>query len=182
MARFLCFIHGIGDIEEFRSDFPEHDFFFLSQNPIPGASAVLQPGTVEHTIGELKRLHALQPFAGIVFGSALELYVKIAHQIAEALNLRRFVSNTDAVRDKYAMRRAFAGKVACPESRVVKAGIKCSQFSRPQISLCAQTAPRIRERLRIQGAQPQGTRIRTKGHASRNGIARSPASSGNSVG
>jgi biotin carboxylase len=122
MARFLCFIHGIGDIAEFRSDFPEHDFFFVSQNSIPGASAVVRPETVEHTIEELKRLHALQPFAGIVFGSGLELYVKSADQFASALGLRRFVSDAEAVRDKYAMRRAFAGKVACPESRVVKAG------------------------------------------------------------
>jgi biotin carboxylase len=122
MARFICFIHGIGDIAEFRSDFPEHDFFFISQNSIPGASAVVRPETVEQTIEELKRLHALQPFAGIVFGSGLELYVKSADQFASALGLRRFVSNAEAVRDKYAMRRAFAGKVACPESRVVKAG------------------------------------------------------------
>jgi biotin carboxylase len=122
MARFLCFIHGIGDIAEFRSDFPEHDFFFVSQNSIPGASAVVRPETVEQTIEELKRLHALQPFAGIVFGSGLELYVKSADQFASALGLRRFVSDAEAVRDKYAMRRAFAGKVACPESRVVKAG------------------------------------------------------------
>ncbi|MEN9469381.1 MAG: hypothetical protein RL630_1114 [Verrucomicrobiota bacterium] len=128
MARFLCFIHGTGDIAEFRSDFPEHDFFFISQNSIPGVGAVVRPETVEQTIEELKRLHALQPFAGIVFGSGLELYVKSADQFASALGLRRFVSDAEAVRDKYAMRRSFAGKVACPESRVVKAGEDAATF------------------------------------------------------
>jgi biotin carboxylase len=122
MARFLCFIHGTADIADFRSDFPEHVFFFISQNSIPGVGAVVRPETIDQTIEELKRLHALQPFAGIVFGSGLELYVKSADQFASALGLRRFVSDAEAVRDKYAMRRAFAGKVACPESRVVKAG------------------------------------------------------------
>jgi len=122
VARFLCFIHGPGDIAEFRSDFPEHEFFFLSQNAIPGVEAVLRPETAKQTLGELKRQHGARPFAGIVFGSGLELYVKTADQCAGELGLRRFVSDPEAVRDKHAMRLALSGRVACPESRVVKAG------------------------------------------------------------
>ena len=119
MAKFLSFIHAPQDIEDFRSDFPEHEFVHVSQNAIPGVRAVLHQGNLEETMELLKQDHAASPFAGIVFGSDLELYVKIADHAARALGLRRFVSNPEAVRDKYAMRMAFAGKVACPKSRLI---------------------------------------------------------------
>ena len=122
MAKFLSFIHAAQDIEDFRSDFPEHEFVHVSQNAIPGVRAVVHQGNLEETMELLKQDHAASPFAGIVFGSGLELYVKIADHAARALGLRRFVSNPEAVRDKYAMRMAFAGKVACPETRLICAG------------------------------------------------------------
>jgi biotin carboxylase len=122
MAKFLSFIHASQDIEDFRSDFPEHEFVHVSQNTIPGVRAVLHQNNVEETMELLKQDHAASPFAGIVFGSGLELYVKIADQAAIALGLRRFVSNPEAVRDKYVMRMAFAGKVACPETRLICSG------------------------------------------------------------
>ena len=122
MARFLSFIHAAQDIEDFRSDFPEHEFVHVSQNAIPGVRAVVHQGNLEETMEMLKQDHAASPFTGIVFGSGVELYVKIADQAARALGLRRFVSNPEAVRDKYAMRMAFAGKVACPKSRLICAG------------------------------------------------------------
>jgi biotin carboxylase len=122
MAKFLSFIHASQDIEDFRSDFPEHEFVHVSQNAIAGVRAVVHQGNLEEAMELLKQDHAASPFAGIVFGSGLELYVKIADQAAKALGLRRFVSNPEAVRDKYAMRMAFAGKVACPETELICAG------------------------------------------------------------
>ena len=122
MARFLAFIHAAQDIEDFRSDFPEHEFVHVSQNAIPGVRTVLHQDNLGKTMKLLKQDHAVSPFAGIVFGSNPELYVKTADHAARALGLRRFVSNPEAVRDKYAMRLAFAGKVACPGTRLVCAG------------------------------------------------------------
>ena len=119
MARFVSFIHAAQDIADFRCDFPEHEFFHVSQNAIPGLGAVIRLGFVEQTIAELKEQHATRPFAGIVFGSSPELYVKNADQAARALGLRRFLSDPELVRDKYAMRLALAGNVACPQTRVV---------------------------------------------------------------
>ena len=119
MARFVSFIHAAQDIADFRCDFPEHEFFHVSQNAVPGLGAVIRLGFVEQTIAELKEQHATRPFAGIVFGSTPELYVKNADQAARALGLRRFLSDPELVRDKYAMRLALAGKVACPQTRVV---------------------------------------------------------------
>lgn len=119
MARFLSFIHAAEDIEDFRADFSEHEFVHVSQNAIPGVRAVLHQDSLGETMNLLKQDHAVSPFAGIVFGADPELYVKTAYQVAGALGLRRFVSNSEAVRDKYAMRRALAGKVACPQTRVV---------------------------------------------------------------
>lgn len=123
MAKFLSFIHATQDIEDFRADFPEHEFVHVSQNAIPGVRAVLHQDNLGATMDLLKQDHAACPFAGIVFGSDSELYVKSADQPATALGLRRFVSNPEAVRDKYAMRMAFAGKVACPQTRVVSEGM-----------------------------------------------------------
>jgi biotin carboxylase len=131
MARFLSFIHAAQDIEDFRSDFPEHEFVHVSQNAIPGVRAVLHQDSLGETMDLLKQDHAVYPFAGIVFGSGLELYVTTADQAATALGLRRFVFNPEAVRDKYAMRRAFAGKVACPETRLVRQGDDLSQWPEP---------------------------------------------------
>ena len=122
MAKFLSFIHAAQDIEDFRADFPEHEFVHVSQNAIPGVRAVLHQDSLGATMDLLKQDHAASPFAGIVFGSDPELYVKSADQAVTVLGLRRFVSNPEAVRDKYAMRRAFAGKVACPETRLVRQG------------------------------------------------------------
>ena len=122
MGRFLAFIHAAQDIEDFQSDFPEHEFVHVSQNAIPGVRSVLHQDNLGETMELLKQDHAASPFTGIVFGSGLELYVKIADHAARALGLRRFVSNPEAVRDKYAMRLAFAGKVACPETRLIYAG------------------------------------------------------------
>ena len=129
MAKFLSFIHASQDIEDFRSDFPEHEFVHVSQNAIPGVRAVVHQGNLEETVELLKQDHAASPFAGIVFGSDLELYVKIADHAAIALGLRRFVSNPEAVRDKYAMRMAFAGKVACPKSRLICEGDDASLWA-----------------------------------------------------
>jgi len=122
MARFVSFIHAAEDIADFQRDFPEHEFFHVSQNAISGIGAVVCPGAVDRAIAELQKQHAAQPFTGIVFGSGLELYVKNAGQVARALGLRRFLRDPEAVRDKHAMRLSLAGKVACPRSRVVKAG------------------------------------------------------------
>lgn len=126
MARFLAFIHAAQDIEDFHSEFPEHEFIHVSQNGIPGVRAVLHQDNLGETMELLKQDHAVSPFAGIVFGSNPELYVKIADHAASALPLRRFVSNPEAARDKYAMRLAFAGKVACPGTRLVRAGDNAS--------------------------------------------------------
>jgi biotin carboxylase len=128
MAQFLSFIHAAQDIEDFRSDFPEHEFVHVSQNAIPPVRAVLHQHNLEETMELLKQDHAASPLAGIVFGSGLELYVKIADHAAIALGLRRFVSNPEAVRDKYAMRMAFAGKVACPETQIINAADDASQL------------------------------------------------------
>ena len=122
MGRFVCFINDARDIGEFHWDFPEHEFFFVSQLPLPGADAVVGPETVGRLLEELGRQHEAKAFVGMVFGSSLELYVKTADQCARALGLRRFVTDPEAVRDKHAMRLALAGRVACPESRVVTAG------------------------------------------------------------
>jgi len=121
MGRFLCFINEARDIGEFHQDFPEHEFFFVSQLPLPGANAVVRPETVGQLLEEVGRQHAAKAFSGMVFGSGVEMYVKIADQCARALGLRRFVTDPEAVRDKHAMRLALAGRVACPESRVVTA-------------------------------------------------------------
>ena len=123
MAKFLAFIHAAQDIDDFRADFLEHEFVHLSQNAIPGVRAVLYQDSLGEVMALLKQDHAASPFAGIVFGSDPELYVKSADQAVTALGLRRFVSNPDAVRDKYAMRLALAGKVACPQTRVVSEGM-----------------------------------------------------------
>ena len=140
MAKFLSFIHAAQDIEDFRSDFPEHEFVHVSQNAIPGVRAVLHQDSVGETMDLLKQDHVASPFAGIVFGSDPELYVKSADQAATALGLRRFVSSPEAVRDKYAMRRAFAGKVACPETRLVRQGDDLSQW--PELTFPCVLKPR----------------------------------------
>jgi cysteine synthase A len=120
MARFVSFIHSAQDIEYFRREFPEHEFFYISPNAIPSIGAVVRQGAVDQAIEKLKKEHAIRPFAGIVFGAKPERCVKSAHQVAGALGLRRFLSDPELVRDKYAMRLAMAGKVACPQTRVVR--------------------------------------------------------------
>ena len=122
MARLISFIHSAQEIAEFQNDFPEHDFTPVSQNAFPGLWAVLRENDFEKTIEALAVEHARRPFAGIVFGSDLELYVKAADRIARALGLRRFVSDAEVVRDKFLMRQALSVKVACPRTRLVCAG------------------------------------------------------------
>jgi biotin carboxylase len=128
MAKFLSFIHAAQDIEDFRADFPEHQFVHVSQLSIPGVRSVLNQDRLDETMGTLQREHMSSPFAGIVFGSGLELYVKTADHAARALGLRRFVSDPETVRDKYAMRTAFLGKVASPQTRIISAADDASQL------------------------------------------------------
>ena len=128
MARFLSFVHAAQDIADFRNEFPENEFLYVSQNPIPGIRMVLRLHNLEEAIKNLQDEHRRRPFAGIVFGSGLELYVKIADHAARALGLRRFVSGPEAVRDKYVMRRAFRGKVASPETRLITAADDASRL------------------------------------------------------
>ena len=119
MARFVSFIHAEEDIADFRRDFPEHEFFYLSQQAIRGINAIVAGNTFAETMEALTREHSLRPFTGIVFGSEPELYVKAADRVAKGLGLRRFLSDAELVRDKYAMRMALSKKVACPQTRVV---------------------------------------------------------------
>jgi biotin carboxylase len=128
MARFLSFIRAEQDIADFQNEFPEHEFLHVSQNPLPGLRAILRLDNLEETVRDLREEHERRPFAGIVFGSDPELYVKIADHAARVLGLRRFVSDPEAVRDKYAMRRAFRGKVASPETRLITAADDASRL------------------------------------------------------
>ena len=119
MAKFLSFIHAAQDIDDFRADFPEHEFVHVSENAIPGTKAVVSGSTFAGTVEALLREHSMRPFAGIVFGSEPELYVKAADRVARVLGLRRFQSDPELVRDKYAMRLALSEKVECPRTRLV---------------------------------------------------------------
>ena len=86
MAKFLSFIHAEQDIEDFRSDFPEHEFVHVSENAIPGTKAVVSGSTFAGTVEALLREHSMRPFAGIVFGSEPELYVKAADRVLKGTN------------------------------------------------------------------------------------------------
>lgn len=129
MARFVSFIHESGDIADFRRNFPEHEFFHVSQNAIPGIIAIDTGNTFAETLKALKRDHSVRPFAGIVFGSEPELYVKAATRVAKNLGLQLFLSDPELVRDKYAMRVALSEKVACPKTRVVGEAEVAADFS-----------------------------------------------------
>jgi hypothetical protein len=120
MGRFVVFTHNKVDIEDYRKEFSEHDFVFLSYHRIHSDVIVISSNNLEQIFNELEMAHSEQPFHRVLFGYLPEIYVLVAEQLIKRLGLPRFIGEAKHARDKYLMIQTLSAKLKCLDSRLIE--------------------------------------------------------------
>ena len=119
MGRFIVFTHSKADVEDYRKEFSEHEFVFLSYRPIHSDTIVISSTNLEQIFKDMEREHSARPFNGVLYGYLPEIYVLVAEQLNKRLGLPRGIGAAKYARDKYLMGKALSVKLTCPDSRLI---------------------------------------------------------------
>ncbi|MGB8952280.1 MAG: hypothetical protein WCC06_06405 [Candidatus Aminicenantales bacterium] len=102
--RFIALANYKGDIQYYKN-YKDYEFVFLASHKIHPEVLLIDRKNCPETMEQLRRLHQIHPFQGILFGINPEVHVVVAAQVAEKLGLKRIIKNPYLVRDKYLMTR-----------------------------------------------------------------------------
>lgn len=138
MKRVVVFAHHGAEAAALRRRRPDCEIVFVSRRRILPDAVILKAGREPEAIARLQRMHAVQPFLGVI--NPKEIFVPSAFRFAQALGLPVALSDPGLARDKFRMRSALAGCGLASEGVLVPENAPISSI--PQLPFPAVLKPR----------------------------------------